>query len=466
MPTQRFGRRTADTAEYSMMPRVVPADWQGTLDIWGEYEHTRLEPGTAYTYSLRSMKWNAGSSRKKAAVDGVASPDARGVLSIPFNPDFPGEWQVEIHFEEDARRSYHLPATLGAYVRSREEFDLKPYLGELHSHSDQSDGMQTPVYCSIRAREFGYDFYTLTDHRNYDPSLRVLAAAPLVLGDSMLLLPGEEVHPESEQVEDGAFAHYVYHLTAIGHTESVRDLYLADPEGSRAEVATIVAELERKGVVDGLDVRAYAESVWKARKVRELGGVLLFAHPYWPWPSNLDEAAREQTFLDREYDAVEVITPVDTSNVMPNRWAGDALSGNAYPVVGVADCHNWGPEVEMSTCTYVLAEELSAGAVLDAIRAGRSLAYETDGRGRLVGPWELIDFAEFYLLRLWPLKKRIMTMQAAIAFENLRTLSAPDAFETGWETAAAEHADPGLTGMARRLDDELQSLEMRLWAAV
>lgn len=465
MPAQRFGRRTVDTPEYSMFPRVVPEGWEGNLSIFGDYEHTRLEPGTAYTYSVRSMRWNVSHPRKKDAITGVASPDERGVLTLPFAPDFLGEWQVEIAFEDLQRRSYHLPATMGVYVQPPEELELRPYLGELHSHSDRSDGMQTPVYCPIRAREFGFDFYTLTDHRNYDSSRRVLAGAPALIGDSMLLLPGEELHPEKDDIESGEFKHYVYHLTAIGHSESVRDLYLADPERSRREVSAIVAELTSGCAIDGLDLRVYAESVWKARKTRELGGIVLFAHPYWPWPSNLDESAREKSFLDREYDAVEVISPVDTSNVMPNRWAGDAIADNLYPAVGVADCHNWGPDVQLTACTYVLARELTAEAVLDSIRAGRSLAYENDGRGRLVGPWRLVDFAEFYLMRLWPLKHRIMKMQAALAFENLRTVSIPGVFECGWETTAPDRVDPALRTLVRRLDDELAELDRRLWVA-
>ena len=85
-------------------------------------------------------------------------------------------------------------------------------------------------------------------------------------------------------------------------------------------------------------------------------------------------------------------------------------------------------------------------ALFSAIRAGRSLACEkADNRIRLVGSFEWVDFADFYHRRLLPLKRRIMELEARLAFSALR----------------GGPCDRVLTG---KLDSALALLEKALWA--
>jgi len=425
-----------DTPDYQVFPRVVPEGWSGTLKVTGDYAHSRLVPGVRYEYSLASVRWYADSRRRREPVTGKLVADKRGGLTIPFAPDVPGEWVLTVTSRDKRVRT--LP-TLGLYVVAPSLRRLRPYVGELHAHSIGSDGRQEPAYCAIRARELGYDFFTLTDHNNYASSLDMIRTAQASLGRRMLLMPGEELHDQPA----------AFHYVGIGHSESVMEWGKRHPQRRRAEMNRILRELKGRPNVPRLDIAAYAKGLWKVRKAKELGGLVLFAHPYWGYRNtlNIDEAEREQTFADREFDAVEIATSAEDSSLMANRIAYETAAGRGTPVVGVSDAHNWAPGSAAGRhWTYVLARGLTQQAVFEAIRSGRSVScQDLNGRLRLAGPFDLIDFAEFYHRRLLPLKRRIMALEAQLAFSGLRG----EAYERG---------------LALKLDRQLARLEKRLWA--
>ena len=253
------------------------------------------------------------------------------------------------------------------------------------------------------------------------------------------------VGTEAKEMEEPPAHFHYYHYVSVGHSESVRDRFLRDRERSSREVGEIAAEVKAREPVSGLDVESYAEGVWKMRRAREWGGLVLYCHPYWAWSLNLDEAAREQTFQDWEFDAVEALSRADASSVMPNRWAAEWAAGRRLPAVGVSDLHDWGPGSRFRHCTYVMAESLSKEGVFDAVLANRCLAYEDTGTPRFVGPLKLVDFAEFYFLRILPLKRRIMSLEAALAFSSLRGV-------------------PCSPSVLESVDSALEDLETALWA--
>ncbi|MFC1526282.1 PHP domain-containing protein [Candidatus Latescibacterota bacterium] len=435
------------SSEYSLFPRVVPAGWKGELVVTGDYPHTRPQEGAEYSYELRSAFYDASGSRLKEPVVGVVTPDADGRLVIPFAPDVVGEWQLTIDSEHV--RSRNLPCKLGLFAQPRQWYAYRPCIGELHAHSTGSDGGQEPAYVPVRGRSFGMDFFALTDHRNFQAALEMKEKLGGALGRRMVLLAGEELHPEPEDVGGGdrpAVHNHTYHYVSIGQRCSVRDACLADPEAAAREIAGIADELRNRGVEEGLDVRGYAEGVWKLRQARELGGTTVLAHPYWGgWPMNLDRAAIEQSLRDREADAVEALSRADPSTFMDSRLIELAAEGITWPLVGVSDGHNWNASSPFSYCTFVMAESLSPDGVLEAVRAGRTVACCLGDSPRYLGPLALVEFAGFYMDCLLPLKRDRMALQAEMAFSYLRG------------GAFSEE----LTG---QIDAELAALEQQLWA--
>ena len=102
-----------DTPDYQLFPRVVPEGWSGKLRIQGDYAHSRLVPGVKYGYEIRSMRWHADTDRKREPLKGNLRADAKGRLTIPFEPDIGGEWVVTVTSED--KRIRVLPV-LGLYV--------------------------------------------------------------------------------------------------------------------------------------------------------------------------------------------------------------------------------------------------------------------------------------------------------------------------------------------------------------
>ncbi len=435
-----------ESTEFVVSPKIVPDTWKGTVRITGDYEHTRFLPGVDYAYELTSMFFSATSDRKNRTIGGETRADDTGALSIPFEPDMSGEWLLTIRSRDesgDERKT--VPMTVGLYVLPDRLRGFRPYIGELHAHSTASDGRQEPAYPAMRARALGLDFFALTDHRSYDSSVRMIRDIGARLGSRMVLLRGEELHPERGEIlgENGDDGHaHKYHYVAVGHHSSVRDAILEGGEAVKREVKAIAEELRRRGFDDDIDIEPYAEGVWKLRKTRELGGIGIYCHPYWAYPVNLDSGAIRRTLRDREFDAVEAISRADFTSYTTNLLLESAAAGIAgaaetagpagttepfspIPMVGVSDAHDWQESIPLQYCTFIMAEHrsaagLSAEDVLDSIRSGRCVACRMSEPPELLGPVELVDFASFYLRRILPIRRRIMSLQGNLALSSLR----------------------------------------------
>ena len=434
------------SAEYELFPRVVPEGWSGHLVLDGEFEHTRFLPGVEYTYELKSTFFSTATERKKVGISGTVEVNEQGRLVIPFAPDVGGEWELTVDAEQV--RSRNLPCRLGLFVQSKEWFSLRPYIGELHCHSTGSDGGQEPAYVPVRGRAFGMDFLALTDHRDFGSALVMKERMTDILGRRMVLMAGEELHPEPGDVthdEQPPVHSHTYHYVSVGQRESVRDACLADAARDAA-IQEIESALRSNCVAPDLDVRGYAEGVWKVRMARQLGGTTIYCHPYWGGkPINLDLAAIEQTFRDGEAHCVEAISRADLSNYMANKLIELAADGIRWSLVGVSDGHSWNADTTFGQCTLVMTEELSEEGILAAVREGRCVACAPGKIDQFLGPMDLIGFATFYFSSLLPLKRRYMSLQADLGFSYLR-------------------GGPFYQELVNALDRSLEDLEARLWA--
>ncbi|HIE52199.1 MAG TPA: hypothetical protein EYP85_10605 [Armatimonadetes bacterium] len=111
------------------------------------------------------------------------------------------------------------------------------FKGNLHTHTTNSDGDRSPVQIVEHYRNQGYDFLFITDH-NRVTEVRGLSSA------DFLVLPGAELSAKGDEARNG------YHLVALN---------IGDTEG-------LSPDLEAQEVID---------------RVREKGGEVVVAHPYW-----------------------------------------------------------------------------------------------------------------------------------------------------------------------------------------
>ncbi|MBI3073767.1 MAG: hypothetical protein HYY84_16785 [Deltaproteobacteria bacterium] len=204
--------------------------------------------------------------------------------------------------------------------------------GDIHTHSIVAAAFPTPVDLALLARRQKLDFIAVVEHQS-------LAGAPLTAAIARRLAPEVVVIP-SEEITTKR-----YHLLAIGLTRSID---AARPMGD------VIAE------------------------IRKQGGVAVAAHPTRKtWP-----LFHEKVDLGM-LDGVEVMHPVRAFTSRPGSsfrgediaqfWI-DASARTKRPLaaLGGSDFHALSM---MGFCrSIVLAREKSQVAILDAIRAGRSVA--------------------------------------------------------------------------------------------
>jgi predicted metal-dependent phosphoesterase TrpH len=216
------------------------------------------------------------------------------------------------------------------------------YRGDCHVHSVHSHGADlSPEQLAAAAREAGLDFVATTEHNTADAhgAWRRLAA------DDFVVILGQEV------------------TTRTGHW-----LALGVEPGQLVEW--------RYGLRDDV-IERYLDEVHRA------GGLCVAAHPHAPYPSG--------TFVYPYdgFDAVEVWNGQWAADLPWNadneaalaEWgrtlAADIQRGRWRPAMGNSDTHLKG---QIATPhTVVLADELSADALLAGLRAGRSWIAESAG---------------------------------------------------------------------------------------
>ena len=223
-------------------------------------------------------------------------------------------------------------------------------------------GELTPGQLAAAAQASGLDFIVVTEHNTADPH----GAWERLAGDGLLVIPGQEV------------------VTGTGHW-----LALGTGPGQVVEW--------RYGVRDGVIGRHVS-------RVHEAGGLCVAAHPHAPYPGGVFMYP-----LDG-FDAVEVWNGLWSSDRPWNadnhaavaEWgrslAAGIHGGQWLAAIGSSDTHLDG-QIAIPH-TVVLADDLSANAILAGIRAGHSwiagsaavsLSLEVRAGGRIAGIGERLE---------------------------------------------------------------------------
>ncbi|MFJ1617466.1 CehA/McbA family metallohydrolase [Streptomyces sp. NPDC088249] len=346
-------REIAVSYTYGKTP--VPAGTQGNaLDI-GIFDERGTELGG------RGFRgWSGGARtaffiRADEATPGyIAGPVRAGTWNIALGPytvapeGLPYEVTVTLRFGPTGSTPKPVHPPERAKGRGRAW-----YRGDCHLHSVHSDGRRTPAEIAAAARAAGLDFINSSEHNTYSAH----GAWGGLWGDDLLVLTGEEI------------------TTRNGHV-----IALATDPGT------------------WIDWRYRARDNrfgHYAKAVRRAGGLVVPAHPHATcigchWKFGFGEA-----------DAVEVwngaYTPEDEIALAEwdNSLVAAVRSSKPWvPAMGNSDAHREPDRVGLPQ-TVVLADELSRGAIVAGIRAGRSYIAESSavslsfgasgGRGRHAG---------------------------------------------------------------------------------
>jgi hypothetical protein len=225
-------------------------------------------------------------------------------------------------------------------------------VGDFHMHTVHSDGVLTPEDRVLECYMAGYDVVAITDHgsvKAYDEGKALADSLGLVLVRGL---------------ESGIAGHE--HYVVIG----VDETYV--PEDSHNWAAT-QEEAEESGRVFYQD---------KLKQIQATGGLCFYAHPHHGW-RECTQWAYDQGVLV----GVEVLNSATTEgwgSVMTHgrplyphgfEWALE----NGMTVMSISDLHGIHAETPPRGKTLVLVNDLTADAVVEAIRQQRTLAWIPDG---------------------------------------------------------------------------------------
>jgi hypothetical protein len=296
--------------------------------------------GAAHRFAPRQEIWIGGAqatpgffARPVRPGEGTVEVDVHCV--IPRSDGKPNEYALTVDGLETAAREAGLPGAplTGTQIPSRLSAGSWR-AGELHIHSEHSDGRWTTADIAERARGRDIDFLFLTDHNTASGVERLRAQ----LGDAVAVHPGIELTT------------FHGHALALG-----ADRWLDWRTGFAGRTPDQMA-----------------------RDVRAAGAFFVVAHPDAP-PDDVCTGCR-WTYADFEpssADAVEVWGglwdgPEERNQGCLDLWRKWLNAGVRLTATGATDAHrpeDWEGAVPL---TYVKAADASLLAILAALRAGRT----------------------------------------------------------------------------------------------
>lgn len=314
---------------YYYVPFDVP---ENVIKITVSYDYYRptkgllsdLKPTNCIDIGLADSEGNflgwSGSSHPSISVGEYSS--SNGYLCKKIEA---GKWQIIVG-------AYHvLPE--GVEVTYNIDFEFageKLLYGDLHIHSDASDGKFDAFEIGKKAKEKGLDFVALANHNNYS------------LNFSLPQMNGFTFIPAVE------WTHYKGHMNFFGVKNPFGSSFIAN---SREEMQSLVSEARKRGAVISVN------------------------HPkcrFCPYLWDDDEA----------FDMMEIWNgPMRPTNVDGIAWWTELLrKGRKIPIVGGSDYHSPKGAARIGNpVTAVYSASPSAEDILDGIRNGHSfVAYGKD----------------------------------------------------------------------------------------
>lgn len=387
----------------------------------------RLDSGTA---GREFTAWN------KTDYTGAKCED--GALRFTYTAESEGELFVRV-LNNEGRRILQM----SVYALADDMADRIPLKGDLHMHTCRSDGREDPCTVAANYRKIGYDFAVITDHRRYYPSLEAVkkySGADIPLN----IIPGEEVHLPFTDVHivnaGGLFSVNGLLETGANYAEtngSDEGRYF-DENAPRHPVLTDeeyekeIEEIEARypDFPENVEKRSYAVCVWAFERIREAGGLGIFAHPYWiadMW--HVTEPFTRYMMKNHPFDAFEVLggeNYYEQNGFQAALYYDEYREGRIHPIVGSTDTHGSTEHNRNSDIcsTIVFAHANERADIIQSIKDKYSIAVDSISKEyRLVGEFRFQKYASFLMENYFPVHDR----QAALDGEIMRQYYVGDA---------------------------------------
>lgn len=385
---------------YAIYPSVIPADREVELIIAPCEKAFLFTDGTEYTIGITATGADEPNYHKSETRVYLRAIAQNGILRFTYT--FCGEMEhlILLCREDKVIQEFNI------YSLYEDLYALRPMRGDFHSHSFRSDGKRDPAALAGHFREQGYDFFALTDHNRFYPGGEIDETyAGIQMG--LTRVRGEEIHAPGS----------VVHIVHVGGRESVADLYVHDRAGYEAAIADYMTRVPAY-VPEAFRLR-YACCMWATDRIHEVGGLAIFAHPYWmPGGSRMVNVTEEYAKLllnSGMFDAYELVGGMGQAGI--NRsvalWGDLRAEGLKISVVGSSDVHGLEKASTFPALfTVCFAKENENDSIISAIKNGMSVAVEaTDDEYarhyRCYGSLRLVNYAQFLLRTYFPAMARM-----------------------------------------------------------
>lgn len=338
-----------------------------------------------------------------------------------FSWRFEGEQEHYLKFTRNNRYAWGMrkqEVRLSVYSLNPDLYALRPYRGDLHIHSCESDGREEPCVVAANYRSYGYDFMALTDHERMYPSVEVCERFSDI-PSGMLVMQGEEVHTDINHI----------HLVNFGGLKSVNDW--ANRDCKDEYLCRTRERIEAQGQLpEGVDATEFASYGVLCDKVREYGGLAIYTHPHWIENAyHVRDCVTWELFRAKPFDAFEVLggQTVHENNMQLMIYSEARVRGFNFPVVGSSDSHNstnttdWKDRTAIEQATIVFSPALEREAILDSVRAGHSVAV-AQYRGeqtRVYGEYRLCKYGMFLMDEYFPQHDELCAIEGALIKKQL-----------------------------------------------
>ena len=405
---------------YDVYPKVFLGDRETTVTVQPLGLHSSFVEGHSYRVTVRKVNQGnpATYPERSGRTELHVTPDEAGKLVFTVYYEGEGEHFINIYSVEDETK---LLVTLSVYSLAEDMAGRIPLRGDLHMHTCRSDGKEGPTTVAANYRGHGYDFFVISDHRRYYPSLEAVE----FYGDltDFTIVPGEEIHLPLNDV------HYVnfggtYSINALvtpssNEEKAGEDLRYRSLDGkapatmTKEEFLEMIRERAKKlpsELKNESERLSYAVMEWIYEHMQANGGLGIFPHPYWLCRlMQLPEEYTEYIYRNKPFDAFEVLggENIYSHNGFQTGFYYEMKArGYDHPVVGSTDSHG-STELNRNALicsTIVFAKKNERVSLIEAIKEKYSVAVDTiSTEYRLVGDFRWIKYGSFLMENYFPL---------------------------------------------------------------
>ena len=324
------------------------------------------------------------------------------------------------------------------YLYSLEEdlYNRRVQRGDLHVHTNVSDGDESPGLVIAGYRKAGFDFLAVTDHYFYHTSEEM--EKKLSFMKNFTILPGEEIH--------NGYAGY-YHMVNVGSKYSVCARMLHEREQVRAEIEALADEVE---VPEGLEPMEYLGRVWVYREVKKSGGFAILPHVFWSIGYHHVQTKMARAVIENGLcDAYEVLGGCGAEKNILEAGLYQQLrsEGIKVPAVGSSDSHTvMNKKKKKMFDSYSTIAFTEDGDILKAISDGYSVALSTlpGETPQIYGDLRLMMYLQFLMKNYFPLHDELCAASGLMMEEYV-------------------HGDESAKEMIEKLEARISALDQRFF---